>query len=622
MTHSQQSIVSTRVYSDTFNLSLIIPQQSVNLGMITRLFDIVAQRNLEEPDAVMLAAKEMGRWRTYSCAEVWETAAKLAGGIMSLGVANNLFDAESQEKIAIISPNRPEWIITDVAVQLSGAILTPIYPTISPEEISFILNEAEIRILFVANAELYERFKIAFDNVPTLKYIFTFDDVRNVANWKTLIDKNLAFDEQLASRITEDTLATIIYTSGTTGDPKGVMLSHKNIVSNVQDSMPEFCFAEKGGRALSFLPLNHIFERMVTYVYLQAGISIYYAESMETIGDNLKEVQPIVFTTVPRLLEKVYEKILSKGLELKGIKKALFFWALELGFKYDNVAHGSWWYQQQLKLANKLIFSKWREALGGKVKAIVTGSAACQERLIRIFSAAGLVIMEGYGLTETSPVISVNKFDSSGRRIGTIGPLIKNVAVKLAEDGEILTRGNNVMVGYYKRPQLTAEVMKDGWFHTGDIGEWIEGRFLKITDRKKEIFKTSGGKYVAPQVIENKMKESVFIEQIMVIGAGRKFVSALIVPAFVHVKKYLADHGDTVPDSNVALIDMPEVKDLINKQVDKLNAHFGHVEQIKKFVLLPNEWTIDSGELTPSLKIRRKIIEQKYKNDIEHIYAT
>ncbi|MBS1589943.1 MAG: AMP-binding protein, partial [Bacteroidetes bacterium] len=402
--------------------------------------------------------------------------------------------------------------------------------------------------------------------------------------------------------------------------PKGVMLSHKNIVSNVQDSIPEFWFAENGDRALSFLPLNHIFERMVSYIYLQSGVSIFYAESMDTIGDNLKEVKPIVFTTVPRLLEKVYEKILAKGMDLKGIKRALFFWALDVGFRFDNIDHGSWWYRLQLSLANKLIFSKWREALGGQVKAIVTGAAPCQERLIRIFTAAGIIIMEGYGLTETSPVISVNKFKSSGRRVGTIGPLIQNVEVKIAADGEILTRGNNVMVGYYKRPDLTAEVMEDGWFKTGDIGEWVEGKFLKITDRKKEIFKTSGGKYVAPQAVENKMRESAFIEQIMVIGNNRKFVSALIVPSFNNLRKYLSDKGITPSASNEELLKTKTVLDMIQKQVDKYNVDLGHVEQIKKFTLLSSEWTVDSGELTPSLKTRRKIIEKKFAQQIEVMY--
>jgi len=588
--------------------------------MISRLFDIVAQRQETEPESVMLAAKESGSWRTYTTREVWDTANKLCGGLLSLGIATELLDPEKQEKIGIISPNRPEWIITDLGVQLTGAALVPIYPTISPMEIAYILNEAGVRILFVSNQELYERFRDALGTVPGLKYVFSFDKVEGVLHWTELVSKKLSPDKQLITRIKPETLATIIYTSGTTGDPKGVMLSHHNIVSNVMDSMPAFSFAEKGAPALSFLPLNHIFEKMVTYVYLHAGISIYYAESMETIGDNLREVKPIVFTTVPRLLEKVYEKILAKGMELKGVKRALFFWALELGKKYDNINRGSAWYRFQLKLANKIIFNKWREALGGRVKAIVTGSAACQERLIRIFSAAGIVIMEGYGLTETSPVISVNRFESPDRRIGSIGPLIQNVKVRIAEDGEILAKGNNIMMGYYKKPELTAEALKDGWFHTGDIGEWIEQRFLKITDRKKEIFKTSGGKYVAPQVIENKLKESPFIEQIMVAGAGKKYVSALIVPGFLAVRKYLRDKGVQVPDDNEALIAMPEVKELIQKAVDKYNPGFSQVEQIKKFTLLPFEWTIDTGELTPSLKIRRKVILQKYAVQVEGMY--
>jgi long-chain acyl-CoA synthetase len=567
----------------------------------------------------MLAAKVEGTWKTYATAEVWDTSRRLAGGLLDLGISNHALEPEQQEKIAIISPNCPEWMMTDIGVQLTGAVLTPVYPTISPKELEFILKEAGVRIVFIANAGLYERFREAMSN-SSVQHIFSFDKLEGVRHWKELVNDKLQ-DETLTGRITADTLATIIYTSGTTGDPKGVMLSHSNICNNVQDSMPAFSFAEKGAGTLSFLPLNHIFERMVTYVYIQAGLCIYYAESMETIGDNLREVKPLVFTTVPRLLEKVYEKILAKGMELKGIKRALFFWALNLGKQYDNARPGSLWYRIQLNLANKIIFSKWREALGGNVKAIVTGSAACQERLIRIFSAAGIVIMEGYGLTETSPVISVNRYESDGRRVGTIGPLIQNVEARIAEDGEIIVRGKNVMMGYYKRPELTAEAMKDGWFHTGDIGEWVEGRFLKITDRKKEIFKTSGGKYVSPQAVENKMKESMYIEQILVTGAGKKFVSALIVPAFIHLSKWFKDNGKEVPASNEEMVRRPEVKDLIRKQLDKYNAQFGHVEQVKKFVLLPREWTIDSGELTPSLKIKRKVIEQKYAAQIEELYT-
>lgn len=588
--------------------------------MTERLFDIVSSRMNEDPASILLAAKESGQWRTYSCREVWETACGLSHGL--LGISNNasLTDPEQQEKIAILSFNRPEWIITDVAVQLSGGVLTPIYPTISPHDIQFILNEAAVRTVFIATADLYHRFKEALAAVPSITNIFSFEKIEGVRHWKEIITSDTAPDPLVTSNLKGTTLATIIYTSGTTGDPKGVMLSHDNIVSNVRDSYPAFTFAQKGSKALSFLPLNHIFERMVTYIYIKGGLAIYYAESMDTIGENLKEVKPMVFTTVPRLLEKVYERIVAKGLELKGVKRGLFFWALELGKKYDNVVQQGWWYNFQLMLANKIIFNKWREALGGQVKAIVSGSAACQVRLIRIFSAARVVIMEGYGLTETSPVVSVNRYESEDRRIGSIGPLIDHVSVRLAEDGEILCKGPNVMMGYYKRPDLTAEAIKEGWFHTGDIGEWTDGRFLKITDRKKEIFKTSGGKYVAPQVIENKMRESPYIEQMMVIGNGRKFVSALIVPSFLQVRKYLSDAGIKVPDNNAALIELTEVKDLIQKQVDKYNPQFSHVEQVKKFVLLPAEWTVDTGELTPSLKIKRKAIETKFNSRVESLY--
>ncbi len=591
--------------------------------MVRRLFDIVKERSVNTPNTTMLAAKENGRWREYSCLECWDTAVKLAGGLSRIGVSNSSLEPEAQEKIAIISPNRPEWMLVDLGVQLTGSVLTPVYPTISPAEIAFVLNDAEVRIVFVANADMYARFKDAFAEIPTLQHVFCFDEVPDVPSWETLLDDTQIFDLADAERIAPDTLATIIYTSGTTGVPKGVMLSHHNIVSNVIDSMPAFTFAVPGSKALSFLPLNHIFERMVTYVYLMGCVAVYYAESMDTIGLNLKEVKPLVFTTVPRLLEKVYERIMHTGSSQTGIKHFLFFWALDLGNRYDNVNHGGLWYRMQLWVANKVVFSRWREALGSNVKAIVVGSAATQERLVRIFSAAGVTIMEGYGLTETSPVVSVNRFESEERRIGSIGPLIEHVEVKLAEDGEILVKGPNVMMGYYKRPDITADVLKDGWFATGDIGQWVEGRFLKITDRKKEIFKTSGGKYVAPQALENKMKESPYVEQMMVVGNGRKFVSALIVPSFIAVRTYFRTNSPDVslPDNNAELVQMPMVKDLIQKQVDGYNVLFSHPEQVKKIALLADEWTIDTGELTPSLKMRRKIIETKYAHLIEDIYA-
>jgi long-chain acyl-CoA synthetase len=591
--------------------------------MIQRLFDIVAQRSNDDPNAIMLAAKENGTWRTYGCAEVWHTARRLAGGLTAAGISSHSLLPEQQEKVAIIALNRPEWMIVDIAVQLTGSVLTPIYPTVSPNDFAYILQEAGVQALFIANAGMYDHFKEAFALVPTLKHIYSFDDIPGVTSWKELLKDDLQPDENIISQIKPDTLATIIYTSGTTGDPKGVMLSHNNIVSNVNDSLPAFTFAKKHERALSFLPLNHIFERMVTYIYLISGISIYYAENMDTIGLNLKEVKPMVFTTVPRVLEKVYERIMTTGMELKGIKRALFFWALNLGKQYDNNVQRGSWYNFQLALANKLIFNKWREALGGNVKAIVSGSAACQVRLIRIFSAAQVIIMEGYGLTETSPVVSVNRYETDGRRMGTVGTLIDHVEVKLAEDGEILTKGPNIMMGYYKHPEMTHEAMKDGWFHTGDIGEWVDGKFLKITDRKKEIFKTSGGKYVAPQALENKMKESMFIEQMLVIGNGRKFVSALIVPSFMQLRKYIRDNYPdlSVPDDNALLIKQPQVIAQIQKQLDKYNPQFSHPEQIKKFTLLPDEWTIDGGELTPSLKTKRKTIEQKFATQIEDMYG-
>jgi long-chain acyl-CoA synthetase len=588
-----------------------------------RLFDFVEAQAADRPSGVMLASKINGAWHTITCKEVVNRSRDLAAGLLALGIRNEDLDPEKQEKIAIVSQNRPEWVIADLAVQQTGAILTPIYPTVSPQDFAYILNEAEVRIIFFANKELYDRFQPVFKDIPTLKHIYTFDKIDAAGHWEEL--KPTADGEEMrkavCKRINSETIATIIYTSGTTGAPKGVMLCHRNIVSNVVDSAPLFHFARKNDRALSFLPLNHIFEKMITYVYIKGGLGIYYAESMETIGDNLREVQPMVFTCVPRLLEKVYEKIMAKGMELTGVKRALFFWAVALGKRYDNHKKGNIFYQMQLAMANKLIFNKWREALGGRVEAVVSGSAALSEKLIRIFSAAKITVMEGYGLTETSPVISVNHLESENRRIGTVGPVLKNVQVKLAEDGEILCKGNNVMVGYYKNPEATAkELTADGWFHTGDIGMWVEDKFLKITDRKKEMFKTSGGKYVAPQAIENKMRESPYIEQMMVIGADRKFVSALIVPNFNQIRTKLKAEGKNLPADNKELIKEEAVVRLIQNQIDRFNPEFGHVEQVKKFTLLPEEWTVDNGIMTPKLSIKRKVVMEKFKKGINAMY--
>jgi long-chain acyl-CoA synthetase len=591
--------------------------------MAERLFDIVAQRCDDDPTAPMLAAKEEGQWRTYTVNDIWSTARKLAGGINGLRLKSDLSSPEAQEKIAIISPNRPEWIITDLAVQLTGAVLTPVYPTIKLEELVFVLNEAEIQMVFIANEQIYGRVMEIFDQVPSLKHIYTFDKIDAAKNWQELVDKNLQPDEDIIKKIATHTLATIIYTSGTTGKPKGVMLSHQNILNSVQDSLLEFTFTRKGDTALSFLPLNHIFERMFTYVYIKSNVAIYYAESMDTIGANLKEVKPMFFTTVPRLLEKVYERIISAGLELKGVKRVLFFWALNLAKRYDNIDTCGIWYSIQLTIADRLVFSKWRQALGGNLRALLTGAAACQPMLIRIFTAARIIIMEGYGLTETSAVVSINKYGHKDRRIGTVGIPLAHTEVKIADGDEILARGPGIMMGYYKQPGLTAEVLRDNWLYTGDIGEWSEGRFLRITGRKKEIFKTSGGRYVAPQPIENKMKESIFIEQLIVLGNNRNFVSALIVPNMLNLLQHLHNHYPllSIPSRNEDILTLPESIALIQRQIDMYNPLFNRHEQIKKFTLLPVEWTIDTGELTPSLKIKRDVIQEKYATEFNKMYA-
>lgn len=589
-----------------------------------RLFDCIELQLTKFPKTDMLAAKENGKWRTYSTEEVKKTAMRLAAGLRALGVSENDMSTERRDKIAIIANNRPEWLITDLAVQQSGAILVPIYPTTNPLEIEFIFNDAEVKYVFVSSEDLFEKIKGVQPKVPSLQGIFTFNQIEGARNWSEVLDmateEGLADVEVVKQRISKDDLATIIYTSGTTGTPKGVMLSHNNIVQNALLSKESFPFVDNpSGKALSFLPLNHIFEKMISYIYLFSGIGIYYAESLETIGANLQEVKPDVFATVPRLLEKVYEKIMAKGAALTGLKKQLFFWAVNLGKKYDNLQSGGFFYNLQLSLANKLIFSKWREALGGNIKYVITGGAACQERLLRIFNAAQIPLYEGYGPTENSPVISVNRMGKGLMKLGTVGPPIKGVEVKLMEDGEICVKGPSMMVGYYKRPDLTAETIIDGWLHTGDIGVFEDNTFLRITDRKKELFKTSGGKYVAPSAIENKLKESRYIEQVMILGADQKFVSALIVPSFANLKPWCQSNGVST-ESNEKIVSDPKVIAFYKEIIDGLNTYFNHVEQVKKFELLPAEWTVETGEVTPKLSLRRKVIMDKYKNAIGRIY--
>ena len=589
-----------------------------------RLFDCIKYQLEKFPKPDMIAGKEKGEWRKYSTQEVSDNVDSLAYGLSALGVSGNDFSIEKQDKIGLISYNRPEWLITDMAVQKLGAVLVPIFPNTSNQEIEFIFKDAQVKYVFVGTADFYNKVSQVKPNVPSIQNIFTYDEIPGADHWSVLKQAMTEAKKQelenISNQIRPEHLATLIYTSGTTGTPKGVMLTHQNILSNVMLSKESFPFEDRPDfKALSFLPLNHIFEKMVSYIYMYSGNGIYYAESMETIGANLKEVRPDLFTTVPRILEKVFERIMSVGASQKGIKKSLFFWAVALGKKYDNNKNQGAWYNIQLKIANKLIFSKWREVLGNNVKYIITGGAACQERLIRIFTAGGMPVYEGYGPTENSPVIAVNRRGPGGTRFGTVGPVINGISMRLEADGEISVKGPSVMKGYYNRPDLTAEAIIDGWLHTGDIGVLEEGKYLRITDRKKELFKTSGGKYVAPAVIENKLKESRFIEQILVVGSEKKFVGALIVPAFSQIKEWCVQQGYDI-SSNQAIIENPMVVKFYKDLIAEFNQNFNHVEQIKKFELLPTEWSNETGEMTPKLSIKRKVVMEKYKSYVDRIY--
>ncbi len=593
---------------------------------IKRLFDCIDSQLSKFPKTDMLAAKVDGSWKPYSTQTVQEIVNAFSAGLLKLGVSGNDMTAENADKIAIISNNRPEWLFTDLAVQQIGAILVPVYPTTNPIELEFILKDANAKYIFVSSDDLLHKVRSLEGRVPSIKNIYTFDKIEGADHWTKVT--NLADEptfqqvQQIKPTISTEQLATIIYTSGTTGTPKGVMLSHKNIYSNVQCSRDSFPFPDAPqSKVLSFLPLNHIFEKMVTYIYLFSGISIYYAESLEMIGDNLREVKPDGFTTVPRLLEKVFEKIMQKGNDLTGVKRKLFYWAVDLAERYDNNKSGGVIYNMKLSIANKLIFSKWREALGGNVSFIISGGAACPVNLLRIFNAAKIPVYEGYGPTENSPVICVNRRQAKSDMVfGTVGPPINGMEVKLAEDGEILVKGPSVMVGYYKRPDLTNEVLINGWLHTGDIGIWVSKRFLKITDRKKELFKTSGGKYVAPQPIENKLKESPFVEQVIVVGAEKKFVGALIIPSFPSLREWMRANNIEFTSVEQAITDK-KVLSMYRELVESFNKFFNHVEQIKKFELLPREWSIETGEMTPKMSLKRKVIMEKYKDAIERIYS-
>ena len=585
---------------------------------VTRTFDIIDWNIEKYPREQALSGKRGDEWFHYSTDDFRDYSDFVSYGLMALGLGKG-------DKVATITGNRPEWNFVDMGLSKAGMIHVPIYPTIGPEEYDYIFRHAEVKIVIISNTGIYKRIKDVLEGISGIKAIYSFDEVDGVKKFDELIE----LGRENASRFSEEVekiksatkpedLLTIIYTSGTTGQPKGVMLSHNNILSNVKaiNDIHPFGYGDK---AMSFLPLCHVYERMVNYHFFYKGISIAYVENMGLITEYIKVVKPNVMTAVPRLLEKVYDGIINKGKNLTGIKKSLFFWAVNLGHKYE-LSGKSIFYKMKLAIARKLIFSKWQEALGGELKLMVSGSAALQPRLARIFWAAGLPIIEGYGLTETSPVIAVNPFKVGDVMFGTVGPPIDGVEVKIADDGEILTRGPHTMMGYYKAPDLTAEVLKDGWIHTGDIGTIVDGRFLKITDRKKEIFKLSAGKYIAPQMIENKLKESFFIEQAMVIGENEKFASAIIMPNFTFLHDWCSIHKVQF-SNNQDLVENPDVIARFSKEVNEINRTLGDHEKIKRFRIIADIWSPDSGEMSPTLKLRRNVLKKNYENIIGEIYS-
>ena len=585
---------------------------------ITRLFDFpyyqLEKYNLD----AALVTKYDGEWKKTSTKEYLDKANAVSRALLKLGV-------KKDDKIAVISTtNRTEWNIMDIGVLQVGAQNIPIYPTISSDDYEYVLNHSESIYCFVSDAEVLEKVNKVKGNTK-LKEVYSFDHIDGCKHYSELFESgkdesNQADLDARKDKVKPSDLATIIYTSGTTGTPKGVMLSHNNIVSNTLNSIPRLPLIQGETRVLSFLPICHIFERILIYVYQYAGVSIFFAEGIDKIGDNAKEVKPNLMSVVPRLLEKVFDKIYAKGDELSGIKRMLFYWAIELGEKFEPYEANGWWYEFKLKIARKLIFSKWREALGGNITTMVSGSAALHPRLSRIFCAAGMYIMEGYGLTETSPVVSVGLYKNNMFKIGTVGKPINGVEVKIAEDGEILIKGPNVMMGYYKDPEKTASVMTGDYFHTGDKGEIDEDGFLKITGRKKEMFKTSGGKYVIPTLLENELKESHFIEQAMVVGEGEKMPAVLIQLNFEFVRDWIDRKHKKIGKSEEEIINSDIVRNRIQKEIDKCNKNFGKWEQMKKFELTPDEWSIDSGHLTPTMKMKRSVIKEKYKDLFEKIY--
>jgi long-chain acyl-CoA synthetase len=584
---------------------------------VKRIFDLLPRYEKKfDPKDDVLASKVNKKWVKYNIRDFRENVDSLSYGLMNLGVKKG-------DKVATISPNRPEWNFVDHAILQLGAIHVPIYPTISENDYKYILNDSEVKYIFISGKEIWRKIEHIVPEMDHIKGVFSFNKTGFLKHISELMEigeyhRDEKALEKAKAAVKENDVATMIYTSGTTGNPKGVMLSHKNILSNVEGVYHIFP-VDQHCKAVSYLPLCHVYERTNIYVYLYLGVSIYYAENMGTIAADIQEVKPEILTTVPRLLEKVYDKILAKGRKLKGVKHQLFFWAVNLGEKYEYDISNPF-YLAKLKIADKLIFSKWREALGGNLRAVISGGAAIQPRLARVFNAAGIPTVEGYGMTESSPVIAVNTFTKGKRKIGTVGPPLENVEVRIAGNGEILAKGPNIMLGYYKQPELTKQTVVDGWLHTGDMGEIDKDGMLKITGRVKEIFKTSMGKYISPALIENKFKESPFIDQIIVVGEHQKFAAALIVPDFEYLKQWAKLHHVKY-ESNKQIIKEKAVRDRYKKEIAEYNKYFGDFERIKKFDLMDHEWSLETGEITANLKLKRKYIMEKYKNVIYDLFV-
>lgn len=595
--------------------------KSLIMNEVTRIFDILSFNEKHQPLDKALSIKRNGQWESFSTAELRKNVDLISFGLISLGFKKG-------DKVATVLNNSPEWNFVDFGMAQLGVVHVGIYPTISDVEYKHILSHAEAKLLIVSSKELYDRLHPIAQKISSVEEVFCLekiDGVRNLDDILTLgLENKPKYKTELEDRkasVKPDDLLTLIYTSGTTGLSKGVMLTHNNVVSNVKLGFEFTGYLNYKDRAFSFLPMSHVLERCGVYLWQAKGLEIYYAGNIESLVPDMKEAQPHTFIAVPRIFEKIYDKIINTGRGLSFVKKMIFFWAVQLADEYDpDPGKRSAFYNFKLKIADKLILSKWREALGGSVRGVVSGGAALQPRLARAFWAAGMKIQEGYGLTETSPIATANGFIYQNVNFGSVGYINDSVKVKIAEDGEILLQGENVMAGYYKEPEKTAEVIKDGWFHTGDIGK-IEGRFLFITDRKKEIFKLSGGKYVAPQMIENVFKESSFIEQIMVVGENQRFTGALIVPDFNFLHNWCTIHSVSYRD-NKELIEKPVILERIQREVDKYNLELDHISQVKSFRLVCENWTPETGELSPTLKLKRKVVFKKYEDKVNSIYQS